>query len=286
MNRNARIEAARHTLSVLDAGEYALADGAKVSIRAELDACVAATVLHEPAELAALVADLRTRPATGAPAQIEVVNETTLRGISQLHRAAAAHIGVLNFASARNPGGGFQSGSQAQEESLARSSGLHASLMRAWPYYERHRAASSLLYSDAIIWSPLCPVIRDDEGGLLPAPQLASFLTCAAPNAGAVQSNQPSDVPLIAPVLQRRAAGVLALAAQRGVRELVLGAWGCGVFRNDPAMVAGIFHELLLGPAQWSRHFARLRFSVFDTSRSLDTLGAFENVFRAAPREG
>lgn len=283
MNRNARVEAARQTLAALDSGEYALADGARVSIRDELQACLAGTTLHEPEELAGLVVRLRGHAAPAAAASIDVVNETTLQGIDALLESGVPQVGALNFASARNPGGGFQGGSQAQEESLARSSGLYASLMRAWPYYERHRAASSLLYTDAIIWSPRCPVIRDDAGNLLAAPRLTSFLTCAAPNAGAVEKNQPADVAQIAPTLRRRAEGVLALAASRSLPALVLGAWGCGVFRNDPQVVAGIFRELLLGPAQWARHFTHLRFSVYDASPSPATFRAFEQAFAAAP---
>ena len=44
------------------------------------------------------------------------------------------------------------------------------------------------------------------------------------------------------------------LAAHHRCDVLVLGAWGCGVFRNDPDMVAGIFRELL-GPdgRYWGR---------------------------------
>jgi uncharacterized protein (TIGR02452 family) len=61
---------------------------------------------------------------------IEVVNETTLQGIAALHEEGAERIGALNFASAKNPGGGFLNGSEAREESLARSSALYASLQQ------------------------------------------------------------------------------------------------------------------------------------------------------------
>ena len=224
---------------------------------------------------------MRARSPAEGGARIEVANETTLQGITRLIDAGPGPVGVLNFASARNPGGGFQSGSQAQEESLARSSGLHASLMSAWQYYERNRGDPSLLYSDAIIYSPCCPVFRDDSGALLAKPHFVTFLSCAAPNAGAVRENQPTDAPLIEPALRRRGEGVLALAATHGLRSLVLGAWGCGVFRNDPALVAQVFRDLLLGESHWARHFARVIFSVYDASPARDVLRAFERVFAA-----
>ncbi len=85
-------------------------------------------------------------------------------------------IGILNFASAKNPGGGFLGGSQAQEESLARSIALYASLQSEFQFYEEHREMVILLYSHSMIFSPNCPVFRDDQGVLLSKPMLASLL--------------------------------------------------------------------------------------------------------------
>jgi uncharacterized protein (TIGR02452 family) len=186
-------------------------------------------------------------------------------------------VAALNFASAKNPGGGFLNGSQAQEESLARSSALHASLLRAWEFYERHRGSPSLLYSDAMIWSPGCPVFRDDEGRPLDEPQLVSFITSPAPNAGATAENRPEELPLIPEVFGRRSEYVLALAASQGYKCLILRAWGCGVFRNDPAVVASAFVGHLRQGA-WSGRFERVVFSVLDTSPTRETLAAFERA--------
>ena len=83
---------------------------------------------------------------------------------------------VLNFASAKNPGGGFLGGSQAQEESLARSSALYGSLMTAWDYYEINRKSPNALYTDHIIYSPDVVVFRNDAGDLLDDPWTVSFI--------------------------------------------------------------------------------------------------------------
>jgi len=63
----------------------------------------------------------------------------------------------------------------------------------------------------------------------------------------------------------------------KGYRRLVLGAWGCGVFRNDPEVVAAAFLEHLREGA-WSGRFERVVFSVYDSSPSSETLLAFERA--------
>ena len=195
--------------------------------------------------------------------------------------ACAFRVGVLNFASARNPGGGFLAGAQAQEESLARSSGLYHSLLKCQSYYHYHRVHRSGLYSDRMIYSPHCPVFRNDDGALLEQPYFVVFITAPAPNAGAVQHNQPSLVAQIEGVLRERAAKLLGLAACHRREVLVLGAWGCGVFRNDPAMVAGIFSELIAPNGRYWGRFRKVVFAVLDTSRSQGTYQAFVERFAA-----
>ncbi|WP_308017339.1 TIGR02452 family protein, partial [Streptomyces griseus] len=71
---------------------------------------------------------------------------------------------VRSFASARNPGGGYLNGAQAQEEALGRAAALHATLLRAPEYYAHHRAERGAFYTDRVIHSPGVPVFRDDRG--------------------------------------------------------------------------------------------------------------------------
>jgi uncharacterized protein (TIGR02452 family) len=269
---------ARQTLDIVERGAYERADGGVVEIAPAVRSCLEATRFYPPEELERLRRDALSRPPERDATAIGVANETTLAGLVRLVASAGAPVAALNFASARNPGGGFLGGSHAQEESLARSSALHASLLRAGEYYERHRRSPSLLYSDAMILSPGCPVFRDDEGRLLDQPLLATFITSAAPNAGAIPEHRRAERQQIPDVFRRRSEYVLALAASHGCRRLVLGAWGCGVFRNDPGTVAGAFAAHLIRGA-WAGRFERVVFSVLDPSGSRATFEAFRRAF-------
>ena len=277
MKRSTRLELAKQTVEITGRGNYTSTAGRLVDLARPLQACLEGTRFFAPEEVARLREEALAKPPSGHHTVIEVVNETTLQGLTRLWASASEPVAVLNFASAKNPGGVFLNGSQAQEESLARSSALYASLLRAPEFYARHRASPSLLYSNAMILSPDCPVFRDDEGALLDSPQTATFITSPAPNAGAAANTRPEELPQIPAVLHERSELVLALAAAHGYRRLVLGAWGCGVFRNDPRTVAESFAAHLQTGA-WSGRFEHVLFSVLDTSSAQDTYAAFQRT--------
>ncbi len=279
MKRSARAELAKETVEIVERGSYRTASGQIINIAHKIHTCINTTRYYQSEELERLCRETLAQPGAEYSTVFEVVNETTLAGVERALSLGQGPVAALNFASAKNPGGGFLNGSQAQEESLARSSALYASQMKAWDFYEHHRALPSLLYSDAMILSPGCPIFRDDDGTLLDEPQTATFITSAAPNAGAAANNRPAELPSIPGVFQRRSEYVLALAASQGYKQLVLGAWGCGVFRNDPTVVAKSF-AAHLKHGRWSGRFDRVIFSVLDTSSSQSTLAAFQKALK------
>lgn len=219
-------------------------------------------------------------PAWVGPASAGAAPVVTVTGESSLAATArlAGDVACLVFASARHPGGGFLNGAQAQEESIARGSALYHCLLAARPFYDHHRQSTSLLYTDRVIYSPAVPVFRDARDELLAAPYPVTFLTCAAPNLSAIRTNQPSSADEVPAVLHRRATRVLRVAAAHGHRRLVLGAWGCGVFGNDPSVVAGAFAAAL----QSVPHFDEIVFAVLDRPGGA-TRAAFDQVFPAGP---
>jgi uncharacterized protein (TIGR02452 family) len=113
----------------------------------------------------------------------------------------------------------------------------------------------------------------------LEKPYLVDFITSPAPNAGAVRRNEPDNIFRIMPVLRERSEKVLALAAHQGCDVLVLGAWGCGVFQNEPVNVAQVFSEHLHADAPFWGRFQKVVFAVLDNSAEQATLAAFRERF-------
>lgn len=268
------------TLDALEQGRYIAPDSSAIDLTALLSACLSGTQLYDPDDLAHLRKQVLAQPGRQQATTFAVVNETALQGCARLAASQQyERIGVLNFASAKNPGGGFLSGAQAQEESLARSSALYVSQRQCPEYYDFHRAQGTCLYSDHMIYSPACPVFRDDAGHWLAQPYVVDIITSPAPNAGAVTRNEPTNRQHIVPTLTERASKVLALAASRQCDALVLGAWGCGVFRNDPGIVASIFYDFLRPLGPYSRCFRHVLFAVYDSSRPPKTYEIFAKQF-------
>jgi uncharacterized protein (TIGR02452 family) len=258
---------ATETMAIIEAGGYRSPGGHDVRIASSVAAAVAGTRLHLPDENVSLPQSA----SAGAPAT-EVTNETSLSAARRL----GGDVACLVFASAKNPGGGFLTGAQAQEESIARSSALYPCLRTAREFYDFHRQQRDLRYSDRVIYSPGVPVIRADDGALLDEPYAVSFLTAAAPNLAAITTNQPTAAASVPGVLAARAERVLAVAAAHGHRTLVLGAWGCGVFQNDPAVVAAAFAA---GLARASGSFDQVVFAVLDRQRNAPTHAVFARAF-------
>jgi uncharacterized protein (TIGR02452 family) len=269
---------AQETVAALERGFYTAPSGSVVDFMPLLKRCVAETACYNPDALTDIHEQVLARPAIAEQTEFELVNETTLQGSARLAEQYQ-RVGVLNFASAKNPGGGFLGGAKAQEESLARSSGLYHSLLRCPDYYAVNRRLSSALYTDWMIFSPDCPILRTDAGEWLETPFVVSFLTSAAPNAGAVQANEPHNLPKVPAVLRERMGKLLALAVYHGCDALVLGAWGCGVFRNDPQLVAASFWQYLKPNGLFWGRFRKVRFSVLDTSKAQPIYNAFAQVF-------
>jgi uncharacterized protein (TIGR02452 family) len=187
--RTTRLQTARETLTFLEKGWYVAPTGLRVSIHDELETARSASFLYTPEHFQEVFLrrdQLLQERESRLPTQFEVVNETTLRAARRLLiEKEHDRVLALNFASAKHPGGGFLKGSQAQEESLARASGLYACICPVREMYDENVRFPSCLYTDHMIYSPDVPVFRDDEDMLLERPYPLSFVTAPAVNVGA-----------------------------------------------------------------------------------------------------
>lgn len=195
---------------------------------------------------------------------------------------------VLNFASATNPGGGVKKGSRAQEESLCRCSTLYPTLDRKWlydEYYTVNRNRGDVRYSDACIYSPGVIICKTDDD--IPARmeekdwKRVDVISCAAPNLRAKPSNKYnpgggkpmtlSDDALYELHL-KRARHIFRVAAANHVDMLVLGAFGCGAFRNDPWVVAKAYRRVT---EEFRGYFDVIAYAVYCTPKDRKNYDAF-----------
>lgn len=239
---NKEKDIANDTLHILEQGYYFNAHGNKVDLGEAIALAKTGTQLYTPEALEQLPSRLKRNAMATV---FETTHETTMEAILRLQSQRPRKVVCLNFASARKPGGGFLSGSVAQEESLARSSALYPCLLSAEDYYKYHEQHRSGLYSDHMIFSPAVPFFKKDDGQLTDEPYYAGVITSAAVNVGSLRQNEPESLAKTEAVMRVRIRKMLSLAAVQGYEYLVLGAWGCGVFQNDPEMIAELFREKL-----------------------------------------
>ena len=274
MKRNNRIEIANETLAIIEKGVYRNNLGETVSIRSETENAVEKSELFRSKDFPNEF-DLTT---IKGETKIELTDETTLEAAKRVcQEDKNANPFVLNFASAKNPGGGFLSGSQAQEESLARSSSLYPTLTKHDEMYKFNRGRRTMLYSDYMIYSPDVPVFRNDDGSLIQKPYLATIMTSPAVNAGVFKQRESENLDKIEQTNKERARKFLWIANKYKHQNLILGAWGCGVFQNEPSSIAKMFNELLEG--EFKNCFERVIFAIYDKTQTKKVYNAFVGVY-------
>ena len=246
--------------------------------QAQLQSIAAQTMIPETTVLSS------PEPKYNVPAEVLVTHNRSFDAAAQY---AEQKVCVLNFASASNPGGGVTHGSSAQEECLCRCSTLYNCLNTRdmWnQFYTPHRRSGNPLHNDDIIYTPDVQVIKDDDYLLLDAPFAVDVITCAAPNLRERPSNlyNPGDgesVRITPAELQalheRRARRILTVAAQQGAEVLILGAFGCGAFMNDPKVVAQAYKNVL---PDFLHHFRTIEFAIYCRPGDDSNYRAFQSL--------
>ena len=201
---------------------------------------------------------------------------------------------VLNFASATNPGGGVVNGSSAQEECICRCTTLYPCLNidAMWnAFYKPHRKAENPLYNNDSIYTPGVCVFKGDTNfpELMPKDEWwnVNILTCAAPNLRERPSNTmnphagykavkitPTDLEKL---LTKRIRRIFEIAVANGNEVLILGAFGCGAFRNPPEIVAKVFNTVM---QDYLCYFDTIEYAVYHTEREVVNYETFNRVIK------
>ena len=243
------IEILEDTLQILDAGHYEL-NGEDVKLQLSKERMEASHVLL-PADVQDICNRKLTRAALPGECQISCVKQDSyvaaiemLRGRQDADRQSKPVL-VLNFANPVNIGGGVYKGARAQEEDLCRRSSLLRSLEtpHSLRYYSYNRKIHTHMGSDAMVFSPEVEIFRDERGVLMDETVIVAVLTCAAPMI--TYSMEGMSESEYREMFYNRIVGMLKCAAYFGYEDLVLGAWGCGAFGNDAAIVSDLFYRAL-----------------------------------------
>lgn len=276
---------AEETVSILHSKKYIPKNSEEeINIDEEISSMISETITYKPDHIFGFNTVKRNDFC-----KVEVLDESTFDAAKRIqNNLNIKDVCVLNFASATQPGGGFLHGRQAQEEYLSRSSLLYGSLKPQKEMYKYHKDHNDPYYTDYLIYSPKVPVIRKDNGDLVP-PYYVSVITSAAVNFNQILINyndhkkfneddieeaqfddqednindnngndnnnndnndndncELNDIQRKAQeIMFIRCEKILKLAIMKMNRAIVLGAFGCGVFKNDPKMICRIFKKLL-----------------------------------------
>lgn len=214
-----------------------------------------------------------------------VVSKSTSFGAARKYNG---EIAVLNFASATNPGGGVTHGSFAQEECLCRCSTLYNNLIlkeAADKFYLPHRSGLSPLHNDDIIYTPGVVVFKSDDYKDYGTTKNVNIITCAAPNLREVPKNEFNSENTTVPATisdddllelhKQRGRKILSVAAANKNDYIVLGAFGCGAFRNDPKIVAEAYKQIL---PEFKNAFKVIEFAVFCRDHETINYDTFKEI--------
>ena len=172
---------------------------------------------------------------------------------SQVGRVCA-----LNMASYKRPGGGVENGARAQEECLFRCSNLFDVVSKDfYPLgdYECLYTQRSLFFKDKD-YVQIEPIQCD-------------VITLAAINLNDKAKYDPvQNLYNYENLTREKIRLMLSVPQSWGAQYLILGAWGCGVFKNDPEKIAQYFKDAIIGEGYGSL-YKKIIFAVINDHNSV-----------------
>ena len=198
---------------------------------------------------------------------ISVINTDSVSAVVEYSKLGKTC--VLNMASYKRPGGGVYNGARAQEECLFRCSNLiHVVPTSLYPL-----EVNEALYTKEAIF------FKDKDYEYM-EPVVCDVITIAAINLNENAKYDPvQNLTDYRKITKDKIRLMVSLAAQNGVKNLILGAWGCGVFNNDPTTMSQYFSEVLVGEG-YSVDFDNIVFAIINDHNSVgNNFDIFNNHF-------
>lgn len=215
--------------------------------------------------------------------QADILVEESTTFVAAKRYLKSGKVAVLNFANPLIPGGGVKKGALAQEECLCRSSNLFPCLDANKvfaDYYEYHKSLHSHFNSDRLIYTKGVTVFKDDATVPEMMPKKAWFkvdvITCAAPYLAKCKHVNGA---VLLELFKSRIHNIFEAACDNKVDVLVLGAFGCGAFKNPPKVVAQAFFEVI-EEYQYRYKFKKIIFAIKPSKKEdCPNLQAFRTQF-------
>ena len=252
----------RNTVEIVNQGYYVTENGNRFDFPDD-SGMMRRTVFYEHEMSQA------NKPENDEQTFVEVQNIDSLYAGVQL-KEQGYNPAVLNMASRRNPGGGVVTGAGAQEETLFRRTNLFRSLYQFAPYAEQYGIRNSryqypLDRNFGGVYTPDAICFRESElkgYALLEEPVCLSFITVAGMNRPDLTADGMIADHHVGPI-KNKIRTIFRMGLVHGHGSLVLGALGCGAFRNPPRHVARLFHEVMDEP-EFRNRYRLVVFAILD----------------------
>lgn len=279
----------QQTIKAVKAGQYTAEDGTIVTLGDDRE-------MRENSRFYDRKFTVNDFPANNTPTTVCILKTDSISAGKQLLDAGYCPV-VLNFANRHRAGGGALRGSHAQEESLFRQTNLFRSLYQFMPDailygVEQNRRQYPMDRNFGGVYTPFATVLRgrDSEGNpFLSHPFKLSFIAVAALDLRKKADNNKTMLSSQdAAITKNKMRTILRIGILHGHDSIVLGAFGCGAFKNPPHHIAQLFKEVI-NESEFKNKYKMIVFPIIEKhsngqGKSQESkLEAFSNVFNLAP---
>ena len=296
-------EVYQETLGQAQNGQYTTVDGKTVQLDKDRQKRMKqGTVVYTPPQIVR-VSHGSSANSSEKSTKFTVKDEDCLEAAFDMRKKdSSLNPVVLNMANAYTPGGGVENGARAQEESIFRRSDYALGLCPTkttnknfqetmQQEYQRHNCNHKERYYIApgnIVYTPEVQVFRNSDLSFKEAPETVAIIAAAAVylTGNAATKAKQGETPYLQyeDDMSNRIRAILRCAIHKDHNAIVLSAFGCGAFHNNPVTVAKLFDDIFKEP-EFKNVFQHVCFAIIDDHNSNGNFQAFKNRFTPQTKE-